>query len=178
MNLLQKFVEPMANHLSKDEVAAIQDATAADIRRRDVMSYRKKPITPVDSTLKIDSPIPVRTVVNQVMKESPQTFRVTNYVKTGNPMSNGDYPYVGAVATSDRNIPLGTMVKIDGKEYVVADRTEKDLNLKLDKNNKPLGHTFDIFTDGTRQDALNYGAQQKPVEFTGNILPNRGRKTK
>ena len=51
------------------------------------------------------------------------TARITQYGWTGNKMANGEWPHVGAVATSDRTIPFGTRVIIEGKTYVVKDRT-------------------------------------------------------
>ena len=50
---------------------------------------------------------------------------LTKYGPTGNPMANGEYPHIGAVATSDRSIPFGTKILVDGEEYVVKDRTAK-----------------------------------------------------
>lgn len=47
-------------------------------------------------------------------------MNVTAYTHTGGVMANGQYPYVGAVASDD--LPLGTRVLIQGNEYVVADR--------------------------------------------------------
>ena len=50
----------------------------------------------------------------------PVNVELTAYTHTGSVMANGEYPYVGAVASND--YPLGTTVYIDGNPYTVADR--------------------------------------------------------
>jgi 3D (Asp-Asp-Asp) domain-containing protein len=56
------------------------------------------------------------------------------------------------VVACPRYIPLGTWVKIDGKEYECLDR----LNEKYDDR-------FDIFFDKDIQGAINYGKQYKEI---------------
>lgn len=85
---------------------------------------------------------------------------VTKYGPTGNVMANGEYPHVGAVAVSDRSIPLGTIVLIDGKEYVVKDRTAKWVH---EKN----GLTVDIYSEESNKDMLEFGRQTKAASFIG-----------
>lgn len=38
-------------------------------------------------------------------------------------MANGEWVYSGAVAVSDRTIPMGTKVRIGKDEYTVSDKT-------------------------------------------------------
>ena len=73
-----------------------------------------------------------------------QVMEVSAYTHTGGVMANGEYPYVGAVASDD--LPLGTHVLINGREYVVADRFG--------------GHSgaIDIFVD-TYEEAIEFGRQ-------------------
>lgn len=48
------------------------------------------------------------------------TYEITAYMWTGNPMANGEWPYVGCVASCD--FPIGTVLYIEGfGEYVVKD---------------------------------------------------------
>ena len=71
-------------------------------------------------------------------------------------MANGEYPYIGAVATSDRTIPFGTKVKIEDKEYVVCDRTAKWIHDKF-------GSTFDIYSEEPIEDLLKFGRKKLQV---------------
>ena len=49
------------------------------------------------------------------------TYQLTAYTHTGNPMANGQMPYVGAVACN--SLPLGTVIYIEGYgNFVVCDR--------------------------------------------------------
>ena len=57
--------------------------------------------------------------------------RVTEYGETGHRMANGEWPHIGAVATSDRSIPLGTKVMIGTQKYVVKDRTAQWVHEKF-----------------------------------------------
>lgn len=45
---------------------------------------------------------------------------VSAYTHSGQVMANGEYPYIGVVASDD--LPIGTKVIINGKTYVVKDR--------------------------------------------------------
>ena len=66
-----------------------------------------------------------------------QVMEVSAYTHTGGVMANGEYPYVGAVASDD----------LPGREYVVADRFGG-------------GHSgaIDIFVD-TYEEAIEFGRQ-------------------
>lgn len=96
-------------------------------------------------------------------------MRISAYGPTGNPMASGKMPYEGAVATSWTrdpktgkpidDVPLGTKVIIDGKEYVVEDRTAEWINPKR-------GKTLDIFYNTTSQPfLLGKGEPKKDVEI-------------
>ena len=83
-------------------------------------------------------------------------------------MANGEYPYLGAVAVSDRSIPLNSEVAIyqktlkDGtkyfKVYDVKDRTALFIH-------REHGLTIDIYTEGTEQEALKFGRKQREIRF-------------
>lgn len=70
-------------------------------------------------------------------------------------MANGQYPKNGFVATSDRTIPLGTEVIIEGKSYIVGDRTNKRIQDEFGIL------TIDIFMEEGCD--LNYGASIKEI---------------
>lgn len=69
-------------------------------------------------------------------------------------MANGIYPSYGYVATSDRTIPMGTKIIIDGEEFEVGDKTAKWVNEKFSYP------TFDIYRDDC---SMEYGAKVKSV---------------
>nr|DAI23815.1 MAG TPA: 3D containing protein [Caudoviricetes sp.] len=64
-------------------------------------------------------------------------------------MANGEYPYVGAVASND--YPLGTTVYIYGQPYVVADRMADGIY-----------GVIDIFMD-SYDEAIEFGRQNATV---------------
>lgn len=76
-------------------------------------------------------------------------MEVSAYTHSGNVMANGEYPYVGAVASDD--LPLGTTVIVNGYQYIVADRFGG-------------GYTdmIDIFVD-TEEEAVQFGRQYLDV---------------
>src|SRR3990167_8349091 len=76
--------------------------------------------------------------------------RLTQYNWTGYPMANGEYPYLGAVAISDRAIPLGSMFVIDGCSFEVKDRTALWVHSKF-------GTTIDIYSEQPREILLDIG---------------------
>jgi len=84
------------------------------------------------------------------------TASVTKYGWTGDTMANGEYPHVGAVAVSDRDIPLGSIALVDGNKYVVKDRTAKWVHQKH-------GLTVDIYSTETIEEMLEYGRKTKDV---------------
>ena len=55
---------------------------------------------------------------------------LTAYTHTGNVMANGEWPYEGAVASND--YALGTILNINGYNYVVADRMAPGIHGVID----------------------------------------------
>lgn len=80
-----------------------------------------------------------------------ETYEVTAYTHTGSVMANGEYPYVGAVASND--FPLGTVLNINGSNYVVKDRMA-------------YNGVIDIFVD-SYDEAINFGRQYLEVYVVG-----------
>ena len=79
----------------------------------------------------------------------PVDVELSAYTHTGSVMANGEYPYVGAVASND--YPLGTIVYIDGNPYTVADRMASGVH-----------GVIDIFMDSYHE-AVNFGRQYTTV---------------
>lgn len=115
-----------------------------------------KPINPTE---------PPKTPLNAVKRV---TASITKYRATGYPMANGKMPYIGAVAVSDRSIPLNSQIAIESeilsdstkvfKVYDVKDRTALWVHEKH-------GLTIDIYTNGSKQEALQFGRQTKQIIF-------------
>ena len=83
------------------------------------------------------------------------TAIVTAYVATGHPCANGKMPRVGITcASSDRTIPLGSKLVMDGKIFIIEDRTNKRF-----KDGR-----FDIFFPN-RKSAIEWGKQTKRVQI-------------
>ena len=64
-------------------------------------------------------------------------------------MANGEIPFVGACAYN--RVELGTVLEIDGGEYIVLDRCADD-------------DTIDIYFN-TEEDCENYGIQWKTIRI-------------
>ena len=77
--------------------------------------------------------------LNNVFCPTKCLMRITEYGATGNLTASGKVPRVGMVATSDRSIPFGSKVEIEGRTYSVEDRT-----------NKRIENTIDIFSENPR----------------------------
>jgi len=84
---------------------------------------------------------------------------LTKYLWTGNKMANGEYPYIGACASSDRTIPFGTVIKWQGGECVVKDRTALWVFNKF-------GLTIDLYTEESEKQALQFGRRTVDVSYT------------
>ena len=82
------------------------------------------------------------------------TARITCYNWTGNRMANMKYPEYGYVATSDRTIPFGTEIIIDGETFIVGDRTALWVHEKWEVP------TIDIYMDDC---SLEFGAERKEI---------------
>lgn len=80
-----------------------------------------------------------------------ETYEVTAYTHTGNVMANGEYPHVGAVASND--FPLGTVLNINGSNYVVKDRMA-------------YNGVIDIFVD-SYDEAIHFGRKYLEVYVVG-----------
>lgn len=102
--------------------------------------------------------IPKNVVIEKEIYFIHQTepARITCYLWTGNPMANGEYPNEGMVASSDRSIPFGTEVIIDGKKYIVGDRTNQRFQ---DFETQ----TMDIYWEDSLEDCLKFGVQYKDI---------------
>lgn len=59
----------------------------------------------------------------EILPNLPIVARVTCYQPTGNLTASGKVPKNGMVAVSDRSIPFGTEIIINGQTYIVEDRT-------------------------------------------------------
>lgn len=92
---------------------------------------------------------------NEVVVNTQQA-RITCYNWTGSKMANGLYPKEGYVATSDRTIPLGNIIEIEGIKYEVGDRTNKRIHNQFGML------TIDIYKNDCD---LNFGAHKKLVKF-------------
>ena len=83
----------------------------------------------------------------------------TAYIWTGSPCANGHWPKVGyTCATSDRTIPFGSTVEIDGRVWTVEDRTNKRFDI-------PGKQRIDLFLS-SKKNALRWGKQNKSVKLT------------
>jgi len=78
---------------------------------------------------------------------------LTAYTHTGNVMANGEWPYEGAVASND--YALGTVLNINGYNYVVADRMAPGIH-----------GVIDIFMDSYDR-AIQFGRQYGEVYVVG-----------
>lgn len=83
------------------------------------------------------------------------TARITCYKATGNLTASGKVPKNGMVAVSDRSIPFGTEIEIDGQTYIVEDRTAKWVFTDFEHL------TVDIFLESGCD--LNFGADKKLI---------------
>ena len=63
--------------------------------------------------------------------------------------ASGETPYVGSCAYN--NVPIGTLLEIDGRLYVVNDRAHED-------------NVVDIYMD-SKEDCLEYGKQIKIINI-------------
>lgn len=80
-----------------------------------------------------------------------RTFEITHYTHTGNNTASGVYPVAGRTVACN-SLPLGTVVEINGHEYVVEDRV--GIN----------GNIIDIFVD-TEYEAVQNGRYTVMVDI-------------
>lgn len=80
-------------------------------------------------------------------------MNVSAYTHSSQPMANGEWPHVGAVAADD--LPFGTRVIVNGRTYIVKDRFGGGYTNRLD-----------IFMN-SYEEAIQFGRQWLEVE----VLP-------
>lgn len=85
----------------------------------------------------------------------PTLARITCFGPDGTLTSTGKIPKNGMVATSDRSIPFGTEIIIDGKTYIVETRTNKRIQDEFGML------TIDIFMEEGCD--KNFGADKKLI---------------
>ena len=98
--------------------------------------------------------VPIKTSVN-----TPVTRRIQGNVSAytgGYVMANGERPHVGAVANDV--LPFGTVVRINGREYVVKDRFGGGYGIER----------FDIYMND-ESSCWDFGRQCVDVEIVGGI---------
>lgn len=87
---------------------------------------------------------------NRVTTDS-RTFEITHYTHTGNNTASGVYPVAGRTVACN-SLPFGTIVEINGHEYVVEDRVGLS------------GNVIDIFVD-TEHEAIQKGRYTTTVNI-------------
>lgn len=84
------------------------------------------------------------------------TLNASAYTLTGNPMANGEYPYIGSCAVDKINgqwVPFGTIIKIKGMgTYKVTDRFGDGRN-----------NCVDLFMDSYKK-CIEFGRQDLEAE--------------
>ena len=89
--------------------------------------------------------------------EDWRPIRISHYGPTGNPMSNGQAPYVGAAAISDYSYPVksgNVKARVLGdRTYDVKDRTSRDLQSRFGIT------TLDLYTEGTDEELRKLGVR-------------------
>lgn len=80
-----------------------------------------------------------------------RTFEITHYTHTGNNTASGVYPVAGRTVACN-SLPFGTVVEINGHEYVVEDRVGLG------------GNVIDIFVD-TEHEAIQKGRYTTTVDI-------------
>jgi hypothetical protein len=91
----------------------------------------------------------------QILPNLPIVARITCYKETGNLTASGKVTKNGMVAVSDRSIPFGTEIIIDGQTYIVEDRTAYWVFTDFEHL------TVDIFMDSGCD--KNFGANLKEI---------------
>jgi len=89
--------------------------------------------------------------------EDWRPIRISHYGATGNPMANGEMPYVGAAAISDYSYPVksgNVKARVLGeKTYDVKDRTARYIQGRFGIT------TLDLYTDGTDDELRKLGVR-------------------
>lgn len=80
-------------------------------------------------------------------------FEITHYTHTGNNTASGEYPVAGRTVACN-SLPLGTIVEINGQDFVVEDRGGMG------------GNVIDIFVD-SESEAIQKGRYTTTVYVKG-----------
>lgn len=101
---------------AQEDEEALDNEDIVEVEKEVVKDTEPTPvIAPSEPTPPSDTNIPDST------SNTGSIFQLTAYTWTGNPMANGQYPYVGACASN--YFPLGTVLYIEGYgTYTVCDR--------------------------------------------------------
>lgn len=91
------------------------------------------------------------TVSGSRVTTDSRTFEITHYTHTGNNTASGVYPVAGRTVACN-SLPFGTIVEINGHEYVVEDRGAM------------VGNVIDIFVD-TEHEAVQKGRYTTTVNI-------------
>lgn len=87
---------------------------------------------------------------NRVTTDS-RTFEITHYTHTGNNTASGVYPVPGRTVACN-SLPFGTIVEINGHEYIVEDRGAM------------AGNVIDVFVD-SESEAIQKGRYTTTVNI-------------
>ena len=127
----------------------------------------------LEPTVQIPKPQPIYASVSMY---NPYDARQTKANPDGI-MASGKKAYAGAVATNDRDIPYGTKVIINGKEYTVEDHMNERFNYVGARSAKPgtdplaQGRIFDIVNMGDVASSWQFGRQK--LEYTLKDYPEK-----
>lgn len=92
-----------------------------EMENEDIVEVEKEVVKDTEPTPVIAPSEPISTDPSDSEANTGSIFQLTAYTWTGNPMANGQYPYVGACASN--YFPLGTVLYIEGYgTYTVCDR--------------------------------------------------------
>lgn len=93
------------------------------------------------------------TVENNGVTTDTRTFEITHYTHTGNNTASGVYPVAGRTVACN-SLPIGTVVEINGHNYIVEDRVGLS------------GNIIDIFVD-SESEAIQKGRYTTTVYVKG-----------
>ncbi|MEI6296218.1 MAG: 3D domain-containing protein [bacterium] len=97
---------------------------------------------------------------SRVVVVNSDYYTITAYCQ-GSTNAAGNTPTVGTIA-APRDLPLGSKVRINGKIYIVEDRT----NIRYDKGLRNSESRFDIYMgDGEFDKCYQFGKQLLKVEI-------------
>lgn len=91
------------------------------------------------------------TAINNRVTTDTRTFEITHYTHTGNNTASGVYPVAGRTVACN-SLPFGTIVEINGHEYIVEDRGAM------------AGNVIDVFVD-SESEAIQKGRYTTTVNI-------------